>query len=97
MAIEKAVLELTETMKELIETLKTEKQFNAEPEEQKKKQVNAVSLGLEDVRDSLIRLKEATDHETAKNILKQFGVQKVQDLAEKDYQQCIDLCQKGVA
>lgn len=35
MAIEEAVLELTGTTKELIETIKTEKQFNAEPEEKK--------------------------------------------------------------
>jgi len=106
MAIKKAVLELTETMKELIETLKTEKQDKAEPEEEKEplaskrgtsKEEETKQSELEDVRSSLIRLKEATDHETAKSILKQFGVQKVQDLAEKDYQRCIELCQKEAA
>jgi len=107
MAIEEAVLELTGTIKELIETLKTEKHVNkAEPEEEKEplaskrgtsKEKETEQPELEDVRSSLIRLKEATDHETAKSILKQFGVQKVQDLAEKDYQRCIDLCQKEAA
>ena len=97
MAIEDAVFELTETIKELIETLKTEKQFNAESEEKKEEQADAATLGLDDVRYSLIRLKDATDHKTAKAVLKQFGVNKIQDLAEKDYQRCIDRCQKDAA
>ena len=100
MAIEEAVLELTETMKELIETLKTEKQFKAEPENKEEPQASKQETyqpELEEVRSSLIRLKEATDHETAKAVLKSFGVQKVQDLAEKDYKRCIELCQKEAA
>ena len=97
MAIEDAVIELTETMKELIETLKIGKQTKANPKEQKEKQEDAVPLGLEDVRKSLIQLKEAKDHKTAKNILKQFGIKKIQDLAEKDYQRCIELCEQEAA
>ena len=100
MAIEEAVLELTGTIKELIETLKTEKQDKAEPEKKEEPQASKIEKEqptLEDVRDSLIRLKEVTDHETAKVVLKQFGVQKVQDLAEKDYQRCIEICQKEAA
>ena len=97
MAIEQVVLELNETMKELIETLKTEYQFNAAPKEQKETQADTIRLGLEDVRTSLIQLKESKDHKTAKAVLKQFGVNKIQDLAEKDYQRCIELCQKDAA
>ena len=97
MAIENAVMQLNATMKELIETLKNKEPKNAEPEEQKEKQANAVPLGLEDVRSSLIQLKEAKDHKTAKAVLKQFGVQKIQDLAEKDYKRCIELCRKEAA
>ena len=37
------------------------------------------------------------DHKTAKAVLKSFGVQKVQDLAAKDYQRCIDRCHKEAA
>ena len=64
MAIEEAVLELTGTTKELIETIKTEKQFNAEPEEKKEplaskkgtsKEEETKRPELEDVRNSLIR------------------------------------------
>ena len=57
MAIEEAVLDLNETIKELIETLKNQEPSNANPKEQKEKQANAVPLGLEDVRRSLIQLK----------------------------------------
>jgi len=97
MAIENAVVELTETIKELIETLKNKEPKNAAPKEQKETQADTIRLGLEDVRSSLIQLKEIKNHETAKSILKHFGVKKVQDLAEKDYQRCIELCRKEAA
>lgn len=97
MTIEETVLELNETIKELIKTLNNKKSSNAESEEQKEKQAEATKLGLEEVRSSLIRLKEAKDHKTAKSVLKSFGVQKVQDLSVDDYQRCIELCQKEAA
>ena len=106
MAIEQAVLELTGTIKELIEALKNKKPDKAEPEEEQEplackrgtpKEEETKQPTLEHVRTSLIQLKEAKDHKTAKAVLKQFGVQKVQDLAVKDYQRCIEMCEQEAA
>ena len=97
MAIEDAVMQLNGTIKELNKILKHGLQANAEPEEQKETQADTIRPGLEDVRTSLIQLKESTDHKTAKAVLKEFGVQKVQDLAVKDFKRCIELCRKEAA
>ena len=98
MAIEEAVLELTETINELNKLLKHGLQTNAESKKKTEAtKEDSFQPALDDVRNSLIQLKEARDHKTAKAVLKSFGVQKVQDLSVKDYQRCIDLCQKETA
>ena len=89
MAIEEAVMQLDGTIKELIKTLKNQESSSAKSNKQTEEQAD-----LEEVRSSLIQLKETKDHQTAKAVLKKFGVQKVQDLPVKEYQRCIDLCRK---
>ena len=47
---------------------------------------------MEDVRKALIHLKNATDSQSAKAVLAEFNAKKLNELDEKDYQECIDLC-----
>lgn len=96
MALEEAVLELNETMKTLIQVIQDEKpkkkNKNTEKKNQSKVTEKAESPNLEDVRKALIHLKNATDSQSAKAVLAEFNAKKLNELDEKDYQQCIDLC-----
>ncbi len=95
MALEEAVLELNETMKTLIQVIKEEKPKKKNKNTEKKHATateKAESPDLEDVRKALIHLKNATDSQSAKAVLAEFDAKKLNELDEKDYQQCIDLC-----
>jgi len=91
MALEETVLELNETMKTLIQVIK-EEEPKKEKKNQKKSAEKAESPDLEDVRKALIHLKNATDSQRAKAVLAEFDAKKLNELDEKDYQECIDLC-----
>ena len=93
MALEEAVLELNETMKTLIQVIKEEEPKNKNTEKKNTTSTEkAESPNLEDVRKALTHLKNATDSQSAKAVLAEFNAKKLNELDEKDYQDCIDLC-----
>lgn len=101
MSLEQAINENTKALNILISLMQT-KAVPAEksaPVEQPKK-VEEVKIQKEitedDVRKSLIAVINATNQETAQNILKGFGVEILPDLKESDYAACIEKCDETV-
>lgn len=100
MSLEQAINKNTEALNTLISLMQSapNKVVSSEKALEVKEPVKEIEKELteEDVRKSLIAVINATDQETAQNILRGFGVEILPDLKQSDYAACIEKCDETV-